>query len=156
MGRQFPYHEFINGRFSGAGRAHWAFWKASQIRLASGPSHPSGSLGNFGSSPRARCLVSQEDLHLSGQGESGKVSRSSGKNWQRKTCLWRKCQWKGWSRVCHVLHAACLDTIPTFRGHRLLPAVGLSCFTVPNWLFMGMVGYVILEMLSLKKVENYR
>lgn len=43
---------------------------------------PAILLGPWGTleAARARCLVSQEDLHLSGQGESGKVSRSSGKN----------------------------------------------------------------------------
>lgn len=46
-GKTARYHEFINGWFSGAGRAHWVSWKASQIRLANGPAIPLGPWGNL-------------------------------------------------------------------------------------------------------------
>ena len=46
-GKTARYHEFINGWFSGAGRAHWVSWKASQIRLANGPAIPLGPWGTL-------------------------------------------------------------------------------------------------------------
>lgn len=155
-GKTARCHEFINGWFSGAGRAHWVSCKASQIRLANGPAIPLGPWGTLEAASGPPSPASQEDLHQSGRGMYGKVSWSSEKNCQRKSCRWRKCQRKGRSGVCHVFHAACLVTISTFGGNRLLPAVCLSCFTVPIWLSMGMVCYMMPEILSLKIIENYR